>query len=262
MLPGFLSSSLFFSSSPPVGSRRSTARLASCAGWASTVSEAFRLGSRLFSDVPPKLVELVESVLPFAPLADLSEIDLLAASDVDRHVETLAIVPVVKSCEAVAARIRRREGPRPSSLAAKRRRTNLVVPTDGQRPARELHPELGIRMNISISASAETDVTERPVQRLLSRLARKHEIEIKRSVCARGMNRGAGSAGQDGRDAVPVQSCPYCQGDFSEGPLPGDRHRGFPVRRGRRRSVATARWRSASASASLARYVASSRLAR
>ena len=121
-------------------------------------------------------------------------------------------------------------------------------------------PSGGIRMQIAISAAVESDVAERHVQRRLSCLVRHHEIEVKRRVFARGVNRGAGSAGQDGLDAVPFQSCPYRERDLLEGRLLGDCHRGFPVRRGRRRSVVTARWSSGSASASFARYAASSRL--
>ena len=57
-------------------------------------------------------------------------------------------------------------------------------------------------MKIAISVAVESDVAERPVQRLLSRLVRHHEVEVNRRVFARGVNRGAGSAGQDGLDAV------------------------------------------------------------
>jgi len=74
-------------------------------------------------------------------------------------------------------------------------------------------------MKIAISVAVESDVAERPVQRLLSRLVRHHEVEVNRRVFARGVNRGAGSAGQDGLDAVPVQSCPYHESDLLEGRL-------------------------------------------
>ena len=65
-------------------------------------------------------------------------------------------------------------------------------------------------MKIAISASVESDVAQRHVQRLLSRPVREHEVEVTRRVDAGGMNRGTGSAGQDRLDAMPVQSRPHC----------------------------------------------------
>jgi hypothetical protein len=84
---------------------------------------------------------------------------------------------------------------------------------------RELPPELGIRMKIAVSTSVEPDVAERHVQGLLRRLVRHHDIEVKRGVCARGMNRGAGPADQDRRAAVPIQSCPCDESHLPEGRL-------------------------------------------
>ena len=54
-------------------------------------------------DTPPELLELIEMFFLFAPLADLFEIDFLAASDVNRHVETLTIVPMVERRQTVTA---------------------------------------------------------------------------------------------------------------------------------------------------------------
>ena len=59
-------------------------------------------------DTTPELLEMFEVVFLLAPLPDLPEIDLLTASDVNRHLETLAVVPMVERRQAISARVGRR----------------------------------------------------------------------------------------------------------------------------------------------------------
>ena len=129
---------------------------------------------------------------------------------------------------------------------------NLVA--DRQRPARELHEERGVGMDVSIAYPCESHGSECRIQRRPHAACPDDEVEIVRDEGARGIDRFAGAAGQDSskppaRDAVATTPATSRSVDRRAECHRGIA-RGLPPARGLRHSRAIRFWRPASASAS------------
>lgn len=193
---------------------------------------------------------------------DPREVDVVPMGDLDRDGETLAIGPVKEGRETIAAGIRRRERQRRPTGRPQRHRPHVQVGAYAERPAGKLDPEGRPRMHVAVSLPSEFESRHRVIEAREIDVAGEDEIHVLRGEESSGVDPGAGPTRQDRSDPVAGERFTDRDGHLLERSARRDFQGGLPVARGRRRSRLTPDRNSGSASASRARYDASSRRAK
>jgi hypothetical protein len=132
----------------------------------------------------------------------------MTSGDRDRHREALPVVPVIEGRQTIPASVGGRECQGPRATAGSPHRANLEVLPDPERAPREFHEERHGRVHVSVAPAPESEQRECRIQGFDRRRPLEHDVHVDGVICARRIQTGACTTGENAADAGPPERVP------------------------------------------------------